>query len=1128
MHYKNRIRKAFRHKILLFLTLALVLGGVSARAQLAGATLSGQVSDPSNAIVTSASLVVRNDATGTVRSVRTNGTGVYSATDLQPGVYSVTVSGPGFSTYVDRGLQLSVGETRKLDITLTLGQTSERVEVTAVAADVETDTSVVSATVGQKRIEELPLNGRDWTQLATLQPGVTNVRSQQSTTVAGSNRGVRGFGNQLVSNGHSPYENTYRVDGINENDFTNGAPGNVIGANLGVDAIQEFNVVTTSYTAEYGRTSGAVINAITRSGTNQMHGSAYVFDRDKIFDARNFFDPVKIPPFHRVQFGAAAGAPIQKNRTFIFANYEGIRQSQSLPFNSIVPSSAARAGQLHAPDGTPFNVTVDTAVVPYLALYPLPNAGLNPGTFGDTGNFITSGLLNLHENFFTSRLDHVFTEKDNLSATYIYDNGPESVPDNLGNTETLLSAGRKVAGITESHMFDSNILNVVRIGYNRSTGAILTPLRALNPTAADPALGLSSGLFAPLINVSGISSTGGLNSQRQATARQNSYQFYDDLAFARGKHSLKTGFAYERLQDGLSGKSQNGSVTFVPFPSSPLGPARSAFLNFLTNHPYAAIYLPSGNSSPVEPIDNLFAGYIQDDWRVSKNLTLNLGLRYEMLTIPTDRRGRLGLINTLTAVQGTGPCPTVVSATTVPGCTVPASQFFQTNPTTHNFEPRVGFSYDPFGDGKTAVRGGFGIYDMLPLPYLYATYAAISSPYSQDFVVIGILPPGSFPTEIAAAATSNPAGRIGHYIEPNPKRNYSLNYNLNVEQQFSTHFSSTIGYVGSHSLHLPFQADEMNQVAPSQVQIINGRYVFPATGGVPQDANNGPIFGLLFDGSSHYNGLLTQIKISGYKGLTAQATYSWNKCTDYGSGTQSPSTYQNTLVGLIYYDKVMRKGTCDFDITQNFSANVLYELPSRGNGFTKTITGGWQVGGIVFASTGVPFTLIQTGDVLGQQGLSFGALPDVIPNCNPINRSYKSTGLNYINPNCFVFPTVPIGSPIAPLCNRGGTTPINGQVLCLNVQGNERRNQLVGPRLVEADLSLLKNTRIPRISEAFNLQFRVEAFNVLNHTNFQAPTDNITFGGRSGFNQESPGNAGLLDSTATSSRQVQLGAKVIF
>src|SRR5258707_5269317 len=333
------------------LSLILLSGGPAVWAQLAGATLSGEVSDRSGAIIASASVTIRSTATDEVRNVTTNERGLYNAPSLQPGTYSVTVSAPGFATHVERELQLTVGAIRNLDVSLTVGTTAEHVEVQAGAADVETDTSVVSATVEQQRIVDLPLNGRDWTQLAVLQPGVVSVRAQEPTT-GNSNRGVRGFGNQLASNGHSPYENTYRVDGIDENDFTNGAPGNVIGANLGVDAIQEFNVVTTSYTAEYGRTSGAVINAITRSGTNQLHGSVYVFDRDKIFDARNFFDPVKIPPFHRVQFGVAAGAPIQKDRTFIFANYEGIRQSQSLPFNSIVPSSTARAGQSHTPDGT--------------------------------------------------------------------------------------------------------------------------------------------------------------------------------------------------------------------------------------------------------------------------------------------------------------------------------------------------------------------------------------------------------------------------------------------------------------------------------------------------------------------------------------------------------------------------------------------------------------------------------------------------------------------------------------------------------------------------------------------------------------------------------------------------------
>jgi len=1101
-------------------SLILLSRAPAAWAQLAGATLSGEVSDRSGAIIASASVTIRNTATDEVRNVTTNERGLYNAPSLQPGIYSVTVSAPGFATHLERDLQLTVGAIRKLDVSLTVGTTAEHVDVQAGAADVETDTSVVSATVEQQSIVDLPLNGRDWTQLAVLQPGVVSVRAQEPTT-GNSNRGVRGFGNQLASNGHSPYENTYRVDGINENDYSNGAPGSVIGANLGVDAIQEFNVVTTSYTAEYGRTSGSVINAVTRSGANDLHGSAFVFDRDKIFDARNFFDAPQIPPFHRVQFGGAAGGPIRKNRTFIFAAYEGVRQSQSVNFNSVVPSPDARTGQLHRADGTPVTITVDPNVVPYLGLYPLPNFGLNAGSFGDTGNYVTTGLSNVTENFVTTRFDHTLSKNDTLSGTYLYDNGPQTVPDSLGNTLSRLNAGRQLVSITERHIFSSKLLNVVRLGYNRSTGDILVPLKALTPAAGNPALGYTSGTFAPTLNIDGLATAGGLGSLRQASIRYNSYQFYDDVAIARGSHLLKAGFAFERVLPSAKAKSQNGTANFHTTGNI------TGLENFLTGNLSSALVLPNGTSSPVQVEDNLFGGYIQDDWRIRRNLTLNLGLRYEMLTIPTDRKNRAGLINTLTAPPGSGPCPSVVP-TTVPGCVVPVKQFWRSNPTTHNFEPRVGFAYDVFGNGKTAVRAGFGIYDMLPLPYVYATYAAISAPYSQDEIVPGfLLPPGGFPGAVAAVGDAISFIRIGHYIEPHPKRTYSLNYNLNVEQQISQNLSLLIGYVGSHSLHMPFQAEDMNQVAPSDVQVIDGRHVYPA-GGVQQDANATEIFGLLFDGNANYNGLITQLRTRAYHGLSAQGTYTWGRCTDLGSGTQSPSTYQNSFASLIYYDRKQRKGECDFNIAQNFSANFLYALPSVQHGLMQTIVGGWQVGGIVIASTGVPFSLIQAGDVLGQQGQSFGAVPDVVSNCNPINQHFKSAGLNYINASCFVFPTVPIGSPIAPLCDQGGTTPIDGQVLCLNAQGHERRNQLIGPRLVNVDLSLVKNIRIPRISEAFNLQLRVEAFNIFNHANFQAPTRNTTFGGRFGFNQESPGTAGLLDSTATPSRQIQLGAKVIF
>jgi hypothetical protein len=799
-----------------------------------------------------------------------------------------------------------------------------------------------------------------------------------------------------------------------------------------------------------------------------------------------------------------------------------VRQSQSVNFNSVVPSPAARIGQLHRADGTPVTVTVEPNIVPYLGLYPLPNFGLNPGSFGDTGNYVTTGLSNVTENFVTTRFDHTLSANDSLSGTYLYDNGPQTVPDSLGNTLSRLNAGRQLVSITERHIFSSKMLNVVRLGYNRSIGDILVPLKALTPAAGDAALGYTTGTFAPTLNIDGIVSTGGLGSLRQASIRYNSYQFYDDVTMTRGAHLLKAGFAFERLLANAKAKLQNGTANFQTTGNV------TALENFLAGNLFSALVLPSGTSSPVEVQDNLFGGYIQDDWRVRRNLTLNLGLRYEMLTIPTDRKNRAGLINTLTAPPGSGPCPAVIMPTTVPGCVVPVKQFWQSNPTIHNFEPRVGFAYDVFGNGKTAIRAGFGIYDMLPLPYVYATYAAISAPYSRDEIVPGfLLPPGGFPSAVAAVGSATSSFRIGHYIEQHPKRTYSLNYNLNVEQQISKNLTALIGYVGSHTLHTPFQAEDMNQVAPSNVQVIDGRYVFPAAG-VQQDANATEIFGLLFDGNANYNGMITQIRARAYRGLSAQGTYTWGRCTDLGSSTQSPSTYQNSFASLIYYDKTQRKGECDFNIAQNFSANFLYALPAPQHGVMQTIAGGWLIGGIITASTGVPFSLMQAGDVLGQQGQSFGAVPDVIPNCNPINQNFKSTGLNYVNPACFVFPTVPIGSAIAPLCNQGGTTPTNGQVLCLNAQGNERRNQLVGPRLVNVDLSLVKNIRIPRISEAFNLQLRVEAFNIFNHANFQAPTHNTTFGGLLGFNQESPGTAGLLDSTATPSRQVQLGAKVIF
>src|SRR5579863_1840664 len=351
--------------------IAVAFWSFPAQAQLAGATLSGVVKDTSGAVVVDGTVSIKNTATGTVRQVTTNADGFYSAPNLLPGTYNVTVKAKGFSTAVQTGLVLTVGAQQALDFTMKVGEITQTVEVSAAPPAVDTLSSTISATVEEKTVVDLPLNGRDWTQLATLQPGVISVRAQASTGST-ANRGNRGFGDQLADSGHRPNENTYRIDGININDYSNGAPGSTLGASLGVDAIQEFSVVTTAYTAEYGRTSGAVINAVTRSGTNRVHGSGYIFDRDKVFDARNYFDPAVIPPFRRLQFGGSMGGPIRKDKTFIFGDYEGVRQGQSVSLADHILSPAALSGVMcSTPNGTctSHTISINPQIQPFLAFW---------------------------------------------------------------------------------------------------------------------------------------------------------------------------------------------------------------------------------------------------------------------------------------------------------------------------------------------------------------------------------------------------------------------------------------------------------------------------------------------------------------------------------------------------------------------------------------------------------------------------------------------------------------------------------------------------------------------------------------------------------------------------------------
>src|SRR5207253_1520695 len=397
-----------------------------ARAQVAGGTLSGTISDPSGRLVPQALISIQNIATGITTTVTTNSDGYYTAANLHLGEYQVTVSAKGFATEVRKGISLSVGAQQVIDLTLQVESAAHTVvEVTTEAPAVQLASSDISAVVNATTVRELPLNGRSWTDLAALQPGVDTIQTQPTFAV-GADRGNRGFGQQLTISGARPQQNNYRLDGVSLNDYANGAPGSVLGGNLGVDAIQEFSVLTTNYSADYGKTSGGVVNAITRSGTNQIHGSAYEFLRNSALDSKNYFDTGKIPPFKRNQFGGAIGGPIVKDHTFFFADYEGIRQSLGISTLAFVPSVNARNGLICSnPAGDPsgacstHQITLDPAAASYLTFYHSPDPNTEIGN-GDIASYTFSGQQVVNENFFTARLDHKFSEKNSLFGTYMF------------------------------------------------------------------------------------------------------------------------------------------------------------------------------------------------------------------------------------------------------------------------------------------------------------------------------------------------------------------------------------------------------------------------------------------------------------------------------------------------------------------------------------------------------------------------------------------------------------------------------------------------------------------------------------------------------------------------------------
>jgi len=1040
----------------LLVLMALLVSGLAwnaACAQVGGNRLSGKVLSSTNTSIPNVSLTLKNTSNGHIQVLTVAEDGSFTIHNLSSGTYEIIASAAGFAQ-AKIVVTIRPGANQVANIVM-------QPETTATADKRQGGTSGVSGTVSSKNVSDLPLNGRSASDLATLEPGVASARTQQT------GQAQRGFGNQMTISGGRPRQNDARLDGISVNDYVNGPPGSALGVNLGSDAVEQFSVLTSNYPAQYGRSSGGIIGASTRSGTGNFHGDAFEYIRNSALDARNFFDTTK-PPFRRNQFGGSAGGPIWRDRTFIFGDYEGLRQSQGVTQVTTVPSAAARTGNLSTGQITP-----DPSVLRFVnAFYPLPNGALLGA--GDTGIFTFAGQQVTPENYFTVRVDHKISATDAVSGTYMFDGGSVRQPDEFNNKRTGYDSRRQVFTLHETHTFSPQLVNSLHFGINRVVTTTGLTFPSGNSQVADPSFATVPGLNAAAVIVPGLTFfSGGLGTPSNFRFHWTSIQASEDVSLTKGVHSVKFGMNVERVRDNILAISNPGGEF-----------AFSLLSDFLANRPFSLSAAIPGTISERGLRQTIVGTYIQDDWRWRSNLTINLGLRYEMATVPTEVQGKLTVLRHLTDTQ-----PHL------------GDRLFS-NPTLRNFEPRVGFSWDPFRDGKTFLSAGFGMFDVLPLPYLVQFNETFSAPFFKLGNATS-LPAGSFPTDAFTIVDSSSNGFRQGYFDPNPRRNYVMQWNLTLARDLARDISLRVGYVGSRGVHQLFRVEDADIVLPS---LTSQGYLWPSPvgSGTRLNVNAGLVNAGLWQGNSFYDALQVKVKAKVGSGAEIEGSYTWGKTIDTSSGSLVGDEYSNSIASPLWFNPKINRGLADFNVAHNLEVNYTWEIgaPKWAHGATGWVLNGWEIGGVFEASTGVPFTPGFGGDALGVKSTDPNIdVPNLIsgPGCGSLINPGNPT--HYIKTQCFAVPN-----------------PIT-------LRGNLGRNTIIGPGLVNLDFSLFKNNHIKKISDTFNVQFRTELFNILNHTNFAPPLDNRNIFDSAG----SPiGNAGLITSTQTPSRQIQFALKLIW
>jgi Carboxypeptidase regulatory-like domain len=1027
------------------------------------ASIQGTVSDSSGGAIPGVAIRIKNLETGAERNLITDEAGRYDAASLPVGRYELRTERTGFRSEEKTGISVVVGQRETVPFVLQVGDVRQIVQVEAAPTVVAVTTEDVSGLVGERQVKELPLNGRSYDQLITLNPGVVNYTTQRAGGIGASNSVV---GNMFAASGRRPQENLYLLNGV---EFTsaseiNNTPGGVSGQLLGVDAVREFSVVKDTYGAEYGKRPGAQVNIVTASGTNEFHGSVYEFLRNSALDARNFFDHGSIPAFRRNVFGGSLGGPISKDKTFLFGNYEGFRQSLGLSDLTLVPDTASRAAAV-------------ASIQPLLALWPAANGPellTSTGAPSGIAEAFSNPLQRIREDFGTARLDQIFTEKDSLAGVYTADDSEAHSPANNPLSLVDIFLREQVASLSETHIFSPSLLNRATLGFSRgrfyfNSGTTVNLPGWIHQNQPVGAVVVGGGTT---LNGASQIANGGTNAGSNLTAARNLYTASDQLTFNHGKHLFSLGIWLQRLQanDTLV-QDQYGQVSFTNLQT------------FLQGKVSTYTYAPSHTPLSWRTLEAAF--YAEDVMKLKPSVELRIGFRGESTNGWNEAHGRasnyafdsIGVILTQPVVNSSALA--VNNAKFLPA-------------------PRVGLAWSPSASKKTVIRAGFGLY--------YALLDSLSyrldqnAPFNTVFAVKNIAFSSIAPIAGYAGAKVLPSG-----VQPDLRTPTVESWSLKFEQQLSSNTSLGVGYIGSHGYHELLSADAnlprptICPASPCPSGYPAGAYYIPTGAALANNAvwNTTHWFS---EGVSSYHGLEVDVNRRWGYGLQFRAVYTFSKTLDDGDNmntsvaTNSPAFVANPLQPKTDY------GRASFDLRHAAAINATYDLPfargksSHEHSWEERLIGNWQLSGIQTLQSGLPFTPQLSYNPSNDGDTRNPVRPSLNPNFT--GQLIQGGPNRYFNPSAFI-------------------QPLPG------TYGTAGRNILQGPGLLETDVSLTKKFSF---SERLNMQFRSEFFNVLNHTNLNIPNP-VVFTSPTGG--PSP-TAGVITATSTTSRQIQFGLKLLW